>query len=216
MKNLTPIIIVDDHKITRDGIRAMLIGNKSFVLVADVGSGAELFETLDKQVPEIVILDIGLTEINGIEITKELNQKHPQIKVLILSANTDEENIVSAIKAGAKGFLSKECSQGELIKALTCVSHGEEYYGESISSIIYNSYLSSIKKNNVNKPELTAREIEILKAFSEGLCFKEIADKLCISARTVESHKNNILQKLDLKNTIEMVKYAIKKGFIEL
>ena len=212
------LILVDDHKIIRDGIRAMLIGNKSFSIIADISSGKELFKIIDKDNPDIIVLDIGMPEMDGVEITKKLTQKHPLISVLILSANTTEEHIISAIKAGAKGFLSKESSREEFIKALNSVSRGEAYYGESVSNIIYNSYISIIKGGDSKRTNngLTDREMEILKAFSEGLSFKEIADKLCISARTVETHKNNILQKLGLKNTIEMVKYAIKEGIVKL
>ncbi|ASB50576.1 response regulator [Alkalitalea saponilacus] len=218
MINTKKIIIVDDHKIVRDGIRAMLLCNKSFSVVGDLASGKELFQQLNSLTPDIVILDIGMPEMNGVEITGKLNREYPAVKVLILSANASEDWIVSAIKAGAVGFLPKECSSGELIKALRHISRGENYYGESIASIIYRSYVNILRDKESPKrtEELTERESDVLKAFSEGLSFKEIADKLCISPRTVESHKINILNKLELKNTIEMVKYAIKNGIIDL
>ncbi len=216
MSQVKKIIVVDDHKIIRDGIKAMLIGNKDFSIVADVASGKELFNVINNLSPDLVILDIGMPDMDGVEITARLTQKHPLIKVLILSANTSEEYIISAIKAGAKGFLSKESSREEFIKALNSVSRDEAYYGESISKIIYNSYISIVGGNKNSENELTEREKEVLKAFSEGLSFKEIADKLSISPRTVESHKTNILQKLELKNIVEMVKYAIKEGIVKL
>ena len=218
MSDTKNIIIVDDHKIVRDGIRAMLMCQKSFSVVADVASGQELFEIIDSQNPDIIVLDIAMPEMNGVEITEKLSQEYPTVKVLILSANATEEWIVSAVKAGAMGFLPKECSRDEFIKALNYISKGENYYGESIAAIIYRSYVSILQKKDTPKePEqLTERESEVLKAFSEGLSFKEIADKLCISVRTVETHKNNILAKLELRNTIDMVKYAIKNGIISL
>ena len=218
MADTKNIIIVDDHKIVRDGIRAMLMCQKSFSVVADVASGQELFEIIDSQNPDIIVLDIAMPEMNGVEITEKLSQEYPTVKVLILSANATEEWIVSAVKAGAIGFLPKECSRDEFIKALNYISKGENYYGESIAAIIYRSYVSILQKKDTSKePEqLTERESEVLKAFSEGLSFKEIADKLCISVRTVETHKNNILAKLELRNTIDMVKYAIKNGIISL
>lgn len=212
------LVIVDDHKIVRDGIRAMLLGNKSFKVLADMASGYELFEYLKTCVPDIVVLDIAMPEMNGVEITEKLSQEYPTVKVLILSANASEEWIISAVQAGAMGFLPKDCSREEFLKALSFTAKGENYYGESIASIIYRSYVSILKKKDAPKEseELTERESEVLKAFSEGLSFKEIADKLCISARTVESHKNNILQKLQLRTTVDMVKYAIKNGIISL
>lgn len=218
MSNTKKLIIVDDHKIVRDGIRAMLMCNKSFSVVADVASGQELFETIDSHNPDIVVLDIAMPGMNGVEISEKLCREYPSVRVLILSANASEEWIVSAIKAGAMGFLPKECSRDEFIKALNYITKGENYYGESIAAIIYRSYVSILqKKDTPEEPEqLTERESEVLKAFSEGLSFKEIADKLCISVRTVETHKNNILAKLELKNTIDMVKYAIKNGIISL
>lgn len=218
MADTKNIIIVDDHKIVRDGIRAMLMCQKLFSVVADVASGHELFEIIESQNPDIIVLDIAMPEMNGVEITEKLSQEYPTVKVLILSANATEEWIVSAVKAGAMGFLPKECSRDEFIKALNYISKGENYYGESIAAIIYRSYVSILQKKDTPKePEqLTERESEVLKAFSEGLSFKEIADKLCISVRTVETHKNNILAKLELRNTIDMVKYAIKNGIISL
>ena len=218
MNTVKKLIVVDDHKIIRDGIKAMLIGNKEFSIVADVASGKELFKVVDSLNPDIVILDIGLPDMDGVQITSKLTQKYPLIKVLILSANTTEDYIISAIKAGAKGFLSKESSREEFIKALNSVSRDEAYYGESVSKIIYNSYISIVSGNKSSNADnqLSEREMDVLKAFSEGLSFKEIADKLSISPRTVESHKTNILQKLDLKNIVEMVKYAIKEGIVKL
>lgn len=218
MSNVKRVIIVDDHKIVRDGIRAMLIGNKSFFIAADVSSGKELFENIDRINPDIVILDIGMPDMDGVEITSILSKNYPSVFVLILTADTSEESVISAIKAGANGFLSKESSSSEFVKALNFIAKGDEYYGESISNIIYKSYVSIIKGDNQKKQQgiLSEREIEILKAFSEGMSFKEIAEKLCISTRTVETHKNNVLEKLQLKNTIEMVKYAIKHGFVKL
>lgn len=218
MSHAKKLIIVDDHKIVRDGIRAMLMGNKSFSVVADVASGAELFRIIETHKPDIIVLDLGMPEMNGVEVTEKLSLEYPGVRVLILSANATEDWVISAVKAGAMGFLPKDSSRNEFIKALTYIERGENYYGESVAAIIYRSYVSMLRHQDTEKKpeELTERESEVLKAFSEGLSFKEIADKLCISVRTVETHKNNILSKLELKNTIEMVKYAIKNGIITL
>jgi len=219
MNDPVKVIIVDDHKIVRDGIKAMLLCNKSFKIIADVSSGMELFEVLKTTEPHIIVLDIGMPQMDGVEITEYLSCNYPQIKVLVLSANTSEDCVISSIRAGATGFLPKESSREEFLKALDFVSRGDNYYGESISAIIYRSYVSILKKGDSPEngdPKLSEREMEVLKAFSEGLSFKEISEKLSISARTVETHKLNILAKLGLKTTVDMVKYAIKNGIISL
>ncbi len=212
------LVIVDDHKIVRDGIRAMLAGNRLFSVTADLASGRELFELLRSQQPDIVVLDIGMPEMDGVQITERLSIEYPSVKALILTANATEEWIVAAVKAGAMGFLPKDCSREEFIKALSYIGKEENYYGQSVAAIVYRSYVAMLKKKQNPQPpeQLTERESEVLKAFSEGLTFKEIADQLSISVRTVETHKNNILCKLKLRNTVDMVKYAIKNGIITI
>ncbi|MBW6480020.1 MAG: response regulator transcription factor [Bacteroidales bacterium] len=218
MTDKKKLIIVDDHKIVRDGIRAILMCNKLYTVVADLASGKELFQVIDSLKPDIVVLDIGMPEMDGVEVTEKLSKEYPAVRVLILSANASEDWVMSAVKAGATGFLPKDSSRDEFLKALCYVSRGENYYGESVAAIIYRSYVSILRNKNTEKKteELSDRESEVLMAFSDGLSFKEIAYKLNISVRTVETHKNNILAKLDLKNTIDMVKYAIKNGIISL
>lgn len=213
------IYLTDDHKIVRDGIKSMLLGNKNIRITGESGTGAGLLELMEKGIPDIVVLDLVLPDMSGVELTKILTSRYPAARILILSAEMDENIIVETIKNGASGFLNKDVSGKEFIDAVMLVAEGECYFGQRISGIIYKSYTNKIQHPGIQtdtRQNLSEREKEIVSLLSEGLSFKEIGDKLFISPRTVENHKTNILEKLGLKNTIELVKYAIKKGIISL
>lgn len=216
--NTIKVISVDDHKIVRDGIRAMLMGNKEIKLIGEASGKDELLCLLENSMPDLLLLDIAMPGTSGIEITKELTQTHPNLKILMLSANKDEESILNSVHAGTHGFLHKDSSKRELITAIKAVYNNDGYFSENLSKIIYNSYIKKVKEPAITdqEPCLSERETDIIKLLGEGISHKEIADKLNISPRTVETHKSNILAKLNLNNTIELVKYAIKEGIIEL
>lgn len=211
------IAIVDDHRIVRDGIRAMLTGSADFELVYEASNGSEMKMIPKSIVPDIVLLDIGLPDISGLELIAFIRETAGS-KILILTAEMEENLICEAVEKGADGFLHKDASGEELISAMNIISGGEPYFGQNLSSIVYRSFKRKIKDLNSihNMPALTERELEIIRELGEGLSFKEIGSKLFISPRTVENHKNNILEKLELKNTIELVKYAIKHKIIIL
>ena len=206
------IAIVDDHRIVRDGIRAMLTGSTVFELVYEASNGSEMKMIPKSIVPDIVLLDIGLPDISGLELIAFIRETAGS-KILILTAEMEENLICEAVEKGADGFLHKDASGEELISAMNIISGGEPYFGQNLSSIVYRSFKRKIKDLNSihNMPALTERELEIIRELGEGLSFKEIGSKLFISPRTVENHKNNILEKLELKNTIELVKYAIDR-----
>jgi DNA-binding NarL/FixJ family response regulator len=214
------IILVDDHQIVRDGIKALLNDADDIDVISEAASYNELREKLKLQNPDIIVMDISLPEISGLEITKMLSETHPHLKVLILSMYTGEDFIFNAIKAGAKGYLPKNTTRKEIIDAIHSVYNNNEYYSESISKVILKSYVQKAKTSD-SLPEktediLSSREIEILKYFAGGMSNQEIADKLFISIRTVESHKNHIMQKLGLKSTVELIKYAIKNNIVDI
>lgn len=212
------IIIVDDHQIIRDGIEAMLLSENNIEVVGTAPDYKSLLKIHNYQNTDLLILDISLPDKSGIEIARQFSEKFENMKILMLSANTNEENIIESIKAGAYGFLHKDTSSNEFIEAIYSVYNGEEYFGEKLSKIIYKSYRTHVKYKNQsdNQLNLTDREIDVIKLLSNGLSSKEIANKLFISPRTVESHKANILSKLNLNNNIEIVKYAIKEGIVKL
>ncbi len=214
------IILVDDHHLIRDGIRALLSGINDIEIVGEAEHAAGLFRVLSEVIPDLLIMDISLPGLSGIEITKRICSEYPSVKVLILSMYNSEDFIYNSIKAGAKGFLPKNTTRNELLEAIYAISSGEEFYSESVSKIILQSFIrkatgpdqNDIKPNDV----LTDRETEILKLYVEGFINKEISEKLDISIRTVETHKNHIMRKLDLKSTVEMVKFAIRNKIVEI
>ncbi|NOZ35716.1 MAG: response regulator transcription factor [Chlorobi bacterium] len=214
------IILVDDHQIVRDGIKALLSDSLNIKVIGEVKSAYELFDLLKTQIPDIVLLDVSLPTMSGIEVSKILSSDFPKIKKLMLSMYTSEDFIFNAIKSGVNGYLPKNITRNELLQAINEVSEGREYFSKTISDTILKSYLKSAKYgNNVSDDKLcklTKRENEILLYVVEGLHNKDIAEKLYISIRTVETHKTNIMHKLNLNGTVDLVKFAIKNNIIEL
>ena len=214
------IFLVDDHQLVRDGIKALLMSAENLVILGEAASGKECFEKIAGLPPDILILDISLPDTTGIEITKRISAEYPEIRVLILSMYTNEDFIFNAVKAGARGYLPKNTSREELLSAIETIYAGEEFFSDSISKIMLKSYLRNAKEEE-NQPQrgpipLSTREIEILKLFAEGFINKEISDKLDISIRTVETHKNHIMKKLELKSTVELIKFAIRNKIVEI
>jgi DNA-binding NarL/FixJ family response regulator len=214
------IFLVDDHQLVRDGIKALLMSAEDLTILGEASSGKECFEKIALEPPDILILDISLPDTTGIEITKRVSVEYPQTRVLILSMYTNEDFIFNAVKAGARGYLPKNTSREELLAAIQAIYQGEEFFADSISRIMLKSYVRKAKEDD-NMPlrgpvPLTTREIEILKLFAEGFINKEISDKLDISIRTVETHKNHIMKKLELKSTVELIKYAIRNKIVEI
>ena len=211
----TTICITDDHKIVSQGIGSFLIGNEEFELVGNSKNGKELFEKLKKQQPDILLLDINLPGLSGIQIAKILRNDYPKIKIIFLSSNTDKESLNEATKAGGVGYLSKDVNEEEFLFALKEVKAGRNYYSSGVQSALFDSFATAIKAET-QVDILSEREIEVVKLFVEGFSYKEIAERLFISKRTVETHKKNILDKLNLKTTVDLVKYAILNGIISI
>jgi DNA-binding NarL/FixJ family response regulator len=213
------IILTEDHQILRDGIKA-LIASSNIEIIGEASTAAELWKLLETNIPDIILMDISLPDISGIEITRIVTEKFPSIRVLMLSMFTDESFISQAIKAGAKGYLHKNTTREEMLIAIESVYTGNEFYSDNISKVILKTYIEKAKShsNEITNPQelLSKREIEILKMFAEGFINKEIADRLFISIRTVESHKNHIMQKLNLKTQVELVKYAIRHNLVNI
>ncbi|MCB2219567.1 MAG: response regulator transcription factor [Bacteroidetes bacterium] len=216
MKSIS-VLLVDDHAIVRDGIKA-LIQTDGIEVWGEASSAKEFFSLLKVRQPDIAVLDISLPDISGIEITKKLSTEYPAIKVIILSMHLNEDFIFNSVKAGAMAYLPKNSTKQELIEAIKKVAAGEEYFSEPVSNIILKSYIKKAKneEDDHNENCLSKRELEILRLFAEGKSNNEMADLLFISSRTVESHKNHIMQKLGLKSTVELIKFAIKNHIIEI
>lgn len=211
------IILVDDHQIIRDGIKALLAGFEEVRIISEAGSAEECLQSLRFHQADLALVDISLPGISGLKLTEELSALYPAMKVLILSMHLNETYISTAFKAGALGYLAKNTTRDELITAIREVACGNKYVGKEVSEVITQGYIRRAQAEDQPEDELLSkREIEILRLSAEGLGNKEISDKLFISVRTVESHKNHIMQKLNLKSPVEMVKFAIKKGLINI
>lgn len=214
------VILADDHQIVRDGIRMLIEDMEGIEVIDEAGSAREFIAILKNKTPDIAIVDISMPDMSGIELTAYLSENHPSLKVLILSMYTSEDFIFNSIKAGASGYLPKNTTKKELDTAIREIMKGGEYFSDSISSVILKSYIKQAKSEAEPKEKglalLSSREQEVLRLFSEGKSNKEISDALFISIRTVESHKNHIMQKLELRSTVDLVKFAIKTGIIEI
>ncbi len=216
----TRILIVDDHQIVRDGIKRILTDESDIELIGSVGSGKDALAFIKCNQPDIVIADLSMPNMSGIELTETISKLYPQIRMLILSMFNNEEYIVSAIQSGAKGYLPKQDSTTEiLLEAIRTIANGDEFFSPSISKIVLKSFISNAKNSGVSdvakKHQLTSREKEILKLYVEGCTNNEIADKLNLSVYTVKTHKNNIMQKYNFKSTVEMIKFALLNNIVE-
>ncbi len=218
MKHKIKVFIIDDHLIVRDGLKALFKEETDLIIVGESDGQIDI-AAFSKAVPDIVLMDISLNRKSGIELTKELLKIFSKTKVIILSMLSSEESVISAVDAGASGYLPKSTSKDEMIKAICEVYEGRSYFHPEIASVIVNSMRSRRKYEDENTPCincLSKREVQIIELYAQGFTNQEIADKLFISIRTVESHKTHIMQKLGFKSTVEMVKFALKNKLIEL
>jgi len=214
------IILVDDHQIVRDGIKSLLAECIDIEIIAEAKDGNELFKILKDKTPNIILLDISLPGMSGIEVSKRMRVDFPEIKILMLSMYTSEDFIFNALKAGVMGYLPKNTTRDELLQAINNIAANKEYFSKSISDTILKSYVNTAKNGSVVSSDslesLTNREREILHYVVEGNNNTSIAKQLCISIRTVETHKSSIMRKLNLGNTVDLIKFAIKNNLIEL
>jgi DNA-binding NarL/FixJ family response regulator len=216
---MTPyrIIIADDHALFRQGLRRILEDMPGTEVIGEAKCGLELLDLLKKLTPEMVILDISMPNLRGLEAIHEIKTSHPKVKVLMLTMHKDKAYFYQAISEGADGYLLKEDADAELYSAIEKIRGGKIYISPFLSDAFAEELAGRSLKDFKTLGEgdaLTARERETLKLIAEGKSNKEIGDLLFISARTVERHRANIMDKLKLKNTAELVKYAIEKGYV--
>lgn len=213
------LMLVDDHELVRTGFKSLLMLEKDIELIGEAYDSVSFFQLLVNQNPDVVVLDIEMPGLSGIEIAYKLEEEYPQIKKILLSANITKKSIAEAIDAGVLGILPKTCTKDEFIAAIRKAYIGDAYYNSFVADLIIKDYVNTsvIPSRYENKDaKLSDRELEVIRCFAEGMIYKEIADKLSISPRTVESHKLNILQKLGLNTIIDLVKYAIKNNIVSI
>jgi len=214
------VILIDDHPIFRDGIQSLLASVRGIRVVAVASEGNEALEKIKEYSPDIVLLDLSLQGMSGFELLDIINQKWPDLNVLVLSMHIEEEYILRTVRMSVKGYLPKQnTDRDELVKAIKTIHRGKEYFSEHIQEMVTHFRHRQDQHDKFYLPEyenLTKREKEIVRLIVEGLSNQEIAAKLFLSLRTVETHKNNIMHKLNLRNTVELVKFAIKHNLMQI
>lgn len=211
------IVIADDHVMFRQGMKALIDEKDDLEVVGEASDGFELLKLLNMLKPDMVILDISMPGIRGIEITREIKKKHPRLIVLILTMHKNKDYLYHALSAGARGYVLKEDSDVELFTAIETIGKGGVYVTRLMSSEVAEDLSYVVKgKKTLHSDLLTTRETQVLKLLAEGKSNREIADLLHISPRTVENHRDKVKYKLKIHSTAELVKYAIQKGITDL
>lgn len=215
MKKLR-ILLADDHIVMRTGLRALLERQPNLEVVGESENGRETVGLAASLRPDVVVMDVGMPVLNGIEATQTIVTQCPTVAVVILSMHADESYVMRALKAGARGYLLKDSAAADLIGAIQAISQGKSFFSPKVSRILAEDYVRVLKqKGAVDTYDLlTSREREILQLLAEGKANKEVATALNISPYTVETHRSHILQKLNLHNSAELVLYAVRKGII--
>jgi two-component system, NarL family, response regulator NreC len=210
------ILLADDHTIIRSGLRLLLERQAGFKVVAEASDGRETVELTETVKPDVVILDIGMPNLNGIDAARKITTHHPGIAVVILSMHADESYVLRALKAGARGYLLKDSPESDLVNAVRAVHESKAYFSPAISRMLVDDYMRQLHQRGVEDSYelLTAREREVLQLLAEGKSTKDIANMLKLSPYTVETHRGNMLQKLNLHSTAELILYAVRKGVI--
>jgi DNA-binding NarL/FixJ family response regulator len=213
---LIRIVLADDHTIIRSGLRLLLEQQPDFKVIAEASDGREAVEQVSRHKPEIAILDIGMPELNGIEATRQILAAEPATQVVILSMHSDEGYVLRALKAGARAYILKNSAEADLIRAVRSVAEGKSFFSPVISKMLLEDYVRQIRDKQVEDSYdlLTPREREILQLIAEGKTNKEVANVLHLSVHTVDAHRGNILQKLNLHGIPELILYAVRKGII--
>jgi len=209
------IVLADDHMMFRQGIRRIIEEIAGLEVVGEVGDGIKILEVLKKTKPHMIILDISMPNLRGIEAIREIKKAFPDMKVLILTMHKSKEYLYHAFSAGAEGYLIKEDADTELVSAVETIRRGKAYISPLFSSELPDDLIQKYIEGKLKPPfePLSIREREVLKLIAEGKSSKEIANLLSISIRTVHHHRDNIMNKLDIRKTAELVKYAIQKGY---
>lgn len=213
------ILLVDDHEIILDGIKAMLEGQADIVVIGEAKNGMEAVEMATELLPDVIIMDISMPVMSGIEATKKIKSILPQIKIIALTQHESDTYIMQMLNEGADGYLLKNVKKVVFIDAIHSVLNNKRFLGKHASSVLMDKLLENQKKadpEQEKKALLTPREIEIIKFIVADVSNQEIADKLFISLRTVETHRRNIMSKINVKNVVALVRYAIKNGIADI
>lgn len=208
------IVLADDHQIVREGLHALIAAERDLVVVAEAEDGRTAVQLVAEHEPDVVIMDIGMPELNGVDATRQILAHRPGIKVIALSMHSDSRFVTGMLKAGAAGYLLKNCASDELVNAINTVVQHRIYLSPSITGVVIEDYIR--QSAAIEEPVLTEREREVLQLLAEGKATREIAQQLHVSAKTVATHRQNIMDKLDLHSVAQLTQYAISQGLVTL
>jgi DNA-binding NarL/FixJ family response regulator len=211
------ILLGDDHAVLRQGLRKILEDRRGWRVIAEAGNGRDAVRDAMALQPDVAVLDIGMPLLNGIEATRQIVRRAPGPKVLILSMHSEQVYVIQAVQAGARGYVLKEAAGDELIEAVSAVAAGRSYFSPAVAQVVFDDYVRRLNEKGITDPydSLSAREREVLQLVAEGHSSKNIAEVLSISPATVETHRAHLLVKLGLRNTIEVVRYATRRGIVQ-
>jgi DNA-binding NarL/FixJ family response regulator len=214
VKEESRIVIAEDHTILREGLRSLLSSEPELRVVGEAKDGREAIRRVEQLEPDLILMDLSMPRMNGVEAIREIKNRIPETKVLALTVHKAEEFVLEVLQAGADGYVLKDASSEELVMAIRSVLEGQRYLSPAVSQMVIEGYLAGRKTGESSWDTLTKREREILKLIAEGHKNKEIADYLCISVKTVEKHRANLMKKLDLHSAAALTAYAMERGLV--
>ncbi len=209
------VLIADDHQLFREGLVNLISSAPDIEVIGEAKDGMEATKQAKKLKPDLILVDIGMPNMNGIEATKTIKRDNPEIKIIAVSMHSDRQFVKGVLEAGADGYLLKNCTYRQLIDAIQSVVSGKKYLSDDITEMVIQGYLDP-DEDTESKNDLSEREVEVLKLYAEGKSTREISERLFISVKTVGTHKQHIFEKLGIKSNADMIKYAIKEGLIQL
>jgi DNA-binding NarL/FixJ family response regulator len=213
---VTRILLADDHALVRGGLKMVLDAEPDLTVVAEAGDGAEALQIALRTEIHLAVLDVSMPRLTGLQVARELQRQRPELRSLMLSVHDNEQYFFEALKAGASGYVLKSAANRDLIEACRATMRGEPFiYPPAVSALVKDYLERATRGEEVPKDPLTPRELEVTKLISEGLTAEEIAQTLTISKKTVDRHRANILEKLGMRNRVELTRYAIKRGLVE-
>jgi len=210
------VLLADDHQLMRSGIRLMLERETDLSVVGEANDGREAVALAKSLRPDVVVMDIGMANLNGIEAAQQMTGDSPEIAVVMLSMHSDESYVLRALKAGARAYLLKDSAEADLIKAVHAVAGGKSFFSPAVSKVLLDDYVRKLRRSGTEDAYdlLTPREREVLQLIAEGKSNKDIANLLNLSVYTVESHRSNLMEKLNVRGLPELILYAVRKGII--
>lgn len=211
------ILLADDHKITRDGLKALLENQKNMAVIGEAENGRKAVRLALELKPDVIVMDINMPELNGIEATRQIKAELPEAKIIALSMYSDKRYVVGMLKAGVSGYLLKNCAFDELVSAISAVVNNQNYMSPKIADTVMKDYANILESSDTSPASLlTAREREVLQLIAEGLKTKDIATRIHVSIKTVETHRQQIMRKLNAKSVAELTKIALREGLTSL